>query len=433
MDFAWLMYEAVKLLNCIIEIFLVYMFLRSLFPVYEKRRYVRWAEAGICTGIIFFVNHLEMPFVNLVCVPLIYMLIIWLIYWIRFNLNVLYVIFYYTILVITEFVVWHFFHIFGIDVTVKDHTWAFRLLLEKCLIYLALVIIRKNHRYAPDKEGYPILKNLLILPVSVLILLNGFLLANQHRMGYLLIYLGSAALLVSNIAYFLIMDKLLLREKDIQDNEMRKLKAELERSHYRHIDEINQEYAEYIHEMRHIVKAIEDFVNAQNDESLKKFSSEASKLLKRKSPADKKMYIEDPIVNGMLVERMKEANKNGIRFKPDIQKGVSLDFMDETDKIRILGNLLDNALEAAGKCEHGYVNMSLYIQTDSTIILRVINNFSHKNQKQEGIFMSIKSGGRRHGFGLQKVKELAGRYKGSLKIEEENERFTAIVSLRNMY
>lgn len=53
MDFAWLMYEAVKLLNCIIEIFLVYMFLRSLFPVYEKRRYVRWAEAGICTGIIF--------------------------------------------------------------------------------------------------------------------------------------------------------------------------------------------------------------------------------------------------------------------------------------------------------------------------------------------------------------------------------------------
>lgn len=198
MDFAWLMYEAVKLLNCIIEIFLVYMFLRSLFPVYEKRRYVRWAEAGICTGIIFFVNHLEMPFVNLVCVPLIYMLLIWLIYRIRFNLNVLYVIFYYTILVITEFVVWHFFHIFGIDVTVKDHTWAFRLLLEKCLIYLALVIIRKNHRYAPDKEGYPILKNLLILPVSVLILLNGFLLANQHRMGYLLIYLGSAALLVNS-------------------------------------------------------------------------------------------------------------------------------------------------------------------------------------------------------------------------------------------
>ena len=47
--------------------------------------------------------------------------------------------------------------------------------------------------------------------------------------------------------------------------------------------------------------------------------------------------------------------------------------------------------------------------------------------------MSIKSGGRRHGFGLQKVKELAGRYKGSLKIEEENERFTAIVSLRNMH
>ena len=93
MDFAWLMYEAVKLLNCIIEIFLVYMFLRSLFPVYEKRRYVRWAEAGICTGIIFFVNHLEMPFVNLVCVPLIYMLLIWLIYRIRFNLNVLYVIF----------------------------------------------------------------------------------------------------------------------------------------------------------------------------------------------------------------------------------------------------------------------------------------------------------------------------------------------------
>ena len=47
------------------------------------------------------------------------------------------------------------------------------------------------------------------------------------------------------------------------------------------------------------------------------------------------------------------AGESKVAYEVDIQPGLCLDFINETDKIRIFGNLLDNALEACGKLSPG--------------------------------------------------------------------------------
>ena len=330
---------------------------------------------------------------------------------------------------ITEFVFHQIYRLLGLDIAALDFKWIFRLAAEKIFCFTIVQVLRKKQSFVKDTEYYPVLKYLFVFPISSLILLNGFLLLDQYWIGYFLICLGSILLVISNAINFSLVDKLLIAEKASKDNEILRLKTNFERNHYQRMEEINREYAGYVHEMRHIVQTIKQFAEVENTGALKELSLEASALLTRERPFIKKVYINDPIINTMILEYENKAEKQDIDFKIDIQPGVSLDFVSETDKIRIIGNVLDNALDVASLCEKGYVSISIYVGNEEIVILRVINSFAHKNEKNGNQFLSTKKDGRRHGFGLQMVERLSVKYNGMFNIKEENGKFVAMLIL----
>lgn len=421
--------EIVKILNCAFEIFILYSFLELVFPVYEQRKNIKYMDAGICTALIFLVNSIGSSYLNLIGVPIVFILFTGLVFRIRPILNILYTLFAYMVFAITEFVFHQIYRLLGLDIAALDFKWIFRLAAEKIFCFTIVQVLRKKQSFVKDTEYYPVLKYLFVFPISSLILLNGFLLLDQYWMGYFLICLGSILLVISNAINFSLVDKLLIAEKASKDNEILRLKTNFERNHYQRMEEINREYAGYVHEMRHIVQTIKQFAEVENTGALKELSLEASALLTRERPFIKKVYINDPIINTMILEYENKAEKQDIDFKIDIQPGVSLDFVSETDKIRIIGNVLDNALDAASLCEKGYVSISIYVGNEEIVILRVINSFAHKNEKNGNQFLSTKKDGRRHGFGLQMVERLSVKYNGMFNIKEENGKFVAMLIL----
>lgn len=425
---------AVKYLNCLFEVLLLYIFFEAIFPAYEDRRRIVFLESVICAAMIFLVNRAESPLLNLIGVPCIYMLFTWMVFRIRLKLSVPYILFYYIIFAITEFVVLHIYKALEIGVTLEGPRWMFRLFMEKMAVFIIVQAIRKIHRHSPKEGNYPILASLFILPVSALILLSGFLLTGSSAYGYYFVCLGSILLIVSNIVNFWAVEKLLAAETQTKNNEMVALKTELERNHYRRLEEVNQEYAKHLHEMRHIAQTINHFLELEDGEDLRKLALEATSMLEQGSILQKKVYCADPILNAVFMEREKMARESGVGYEVDIQPGVCLDFLNETDKIRIFGNLLDNALEAAGRCGsgEGYVKASLYMGNSDMMVFRLINNFAHKNKKAGNRFLTTKRDKRVHGFGLQNVEELARKYHGFFGITEEKDQFIVMLALSTM-
>ncbi|NBI70132.1 GHKL domain-containing protein [Clostridiaceae bacterium] len=432
MSAVWCIRQLVMLVNCALDIYILYIFIETLFPIYEEQRCVRRAEAIICTGIIFLINHLQMPFVNMVCVPLICMLFVWLVFRISFRLNLLYVMFFYGTWAIVEFAFWSIYHFMGISVTEQNAHWVIRLMLEKLCGLIILQAFKKRNLHVMSKENDPKLKSLLVLPVTVLIMLSGVFLTDKNLTGYILICVGSFVLIWSNISYFLMVDKMILMEKKTWDDKMMQVKSHLEHIHYQRMDEINQEYAEHVHEMRHITKVIARFSETEKDASLRALSSEASMLLEKKRQGKKRMYFTDPILNAILIEREEAARRDGIRMEIVVEPGISVQFVNETDKIRLFGNLLDNAIEAAGECENGYVNVKFSRGSGEIIVFKVINNFRHVNKKSGETLLSTKKEHRRHGFGLKKARELAAQNNATLCLKEEDGRFMAVLVMNNM-
>lgn len=432
MNIEQILYQIIMYLNCIFEIYLLYNFLQVLFPLYEDRKWMMWLEAFGCITAIFLINHLGMPLINTFCVPLIYLMFVWLIFRLSLKVSLPYCVFYYLILAISEFAFMYIYPLLGINVSEINLGRVLLLMIQDILRFMMIQLIKQMHHIPYQKSSYKYTKSLYTLPVAAMILLNGFIVPDKHPYGDILVSVGCIMLIVSNITIFSVVEKLLHAQKIIKDNEMIVLKTSLEKQHFQRMEEMNEEYAGYIHDMRHILKTIGYLSESENNEAMKRLSVEAAELLQTKSPLERKKYIDDPITDAIFSEREKAAKDKGIRFEADIKNGTDISFISDIDKIRIFGNLLDNALEAAAACDDGYISVDLHQGNESIVIFCIKNNFKHKNNKKGNAYLSIKDDKARHGLGLKNVEELSVKYNGIMKIFEEEETFTVTLILSNV-
>lgn len=427
-----LLYKCAMYLSCVCEVFLLCWFLQSIFPVYEDRRSIRMVLTAGCAAIIYTVNGLGIPSMNLICGLCVFEIYIWLTFRVGWRRHILYLVFIFVLFIITEFVFLYVYRVLGIDMKTPGFGRVCILFTEK-LFELAIVqVLRRKCRYLSGNTGVSKAKNLFIQPVSVWLLLNGILLWGQSPLDRMCIFAGGILSIISCIADFALVDQLLEAEHSAKEKELLQLKTALEQDHYRRMDKVNREYAGYLHEMRHIVQTIQQFSESENKGELNKLSAEASGLLDRKSLLDTRIYLKDPIANAILTERAQTAREKNIRYDVSVQPGLSMDFVDETDKIRILGNLIDNALEAAEKCADGYVLLDLHMENDSLLILKVINSVQQQDVKKRFRYLTTKEDWKRHGFGLKNVNELADKYYGLFDITEEKNEFIALLALSNV-
>lgn len=432
MDISRIMYEPIMFLNCIFEVFLLYNFLAGMFPLYEERKWgIRLKALGFILT-IFIINNLEIPLLNLFCIPILYMLFVWVIFRIEFKLNVVFVIFYYVILAVTEFVFQHIYRALGIDLTEVGFSRIFVMTIEKIFEFVVIQAVRKRNMVSSEGRNYNHLKSLFVLPISTLVLLNGFLSMHKQPYGYFLICLGGVLIIVSNILNFSIVERLLESENAIRVNEMLQLKTTMEQNHYRRMEEINAAHAEYIHEIRHLVKTMKRLAETEEGSTLKALSSEAAELMNKNNLLNRINYMEDPIMNAIFMEREQSAKDRNLSYQIQIQPDLDISFISDLDKIRIFGNLLDNALEAAAVCKDGYVSARLYKSNEFIVVFLVENNFCPNTNKKGVSYLTTKSDQMKHGFGIRNVEELAEKYNGMLKISEEADTFLVTLVLSSV-
>ncbi len=128
------------------------------------------------------------------------------------------------------------------------------------------------------------------------------------------------------------------------------------------------------------------------------------------------IYTENVAVNYMLNSKIDESKIYDINWKLDIRVPQEIN-IDMRDMGTVLGNILDNAIEACSMLENGekviIVNMSYQ---KGNIVMCV------KNPKNvSGIAMNTwKRDKENHGLGLQSVRKIVDKYNGIITCEDKN-------------
>ncbi|MGI6192509.1 MAG: sensor histidine kinase [Christensenellales bacterium] len=127
-----------------------------------------------------------------------------------------------------------------------------------------------------------------------------------------------------------------------------------------------------------------------------------------------------PAVNALLQAKANICDSKGIRFEMDIATRLETLPIEQWEFCRILGNLIDNAVEAqeAEKIESPSIRVSL-TDVKGAIVLSVFNNGTKVPEEiRHSIFMpdvSTKGAGR--GMGLAIVKKIAESAGGGVSLE----------------
>lgn len=134
------------------------------------------------------------------------------------------------------------------------------------------------------------------------------------------------------------------------------------------------------------------------------------------------------VVDALLYQKKKEAKEQHIRWESDMQvpKGCGI---GDFDFCVIIGNILDNAIEACGKLAPE-AEKFIAIQSGvkkSFFLLEAKNSTGLKDISC--ITCTDKENPEGHGMGLANIMETAGKYDGAVKTELEGQVFTISVLL----
>ena len=135
------------------------------------------------------------------------------------------------------------------------------------------------------------------------------------------------------------------------------------------------------------------------------------------------------VLSAILNSKAQDCALSGVTFTTELN--VPLWTMNDYDTVVILGNLLDNAITAAEKCESPYVHLILR-QVDSYLDIDCTNNHCEALNFSNGIYYTTKEEHKElHGLGLAGIRRAVNRVNGTLDIDHTDDTFHVLVSFPN--
>lgn len=139
-------------------------------------------------------------------------------------------------------------------------------------------------------------------------------------------------------------------------------------------------------------------------------------------------------IDSLLNYKLEEARRRQIAVRWKVQTTGMIRILDG-DLNMLLGNLLDNALEAAEKVEMNKRVLSFGLNSDGGVFSFEIKNTclpiaGWEERSKRGLRLKTdKKNAREHGFGLGQVRRVVKKYQGKLEIRLEEEAFYVSVVL----
>ena len=177
--------------------------------------------------------------------------------------------------------------------------------------------------------------------------------------------------------------------------------------------------------MKHQHLLLEDYlVRGKKDEALS-YLKEMNQSMERTS---ENRYSGFTVIDFMLDYKIQTAKKEGIDFFLDVQ--ILFCPLKRDEMCILLGNLLDNAIEAVRGLDRENREIRVRMMTPNNMFLLEIQNpYEGVRKKVQERYLTTKSDHNLHGLGLDSVKRIVEKNGGFLEISDENQIFQVNVTL----
>ena len=135
------------------------------------------------------------------------------------------------------------------------------------------------------------------------------------------------------------------------------------------------------------------------------------------------------VIDSILNDKQRTAEQKKIQLHINVALPKDLE-IDAFDYTVVLGNLLDNAIQASDLLMPEKRWIELEIKYDvGMVIIYVKNNYNGKVKYDNGVLKTTKHQSEQHGFGMQNIKKIVEKNEGFIKIKYDESVFEVTVML----
>ncbi len=198
----------------------------------------------------------------------------------------------------------------------------------------------------------------------------------------------------------------------------------IQEEQYRHICTNIENSRRMNHDLRHHLVTLQAFLQSGRTQDACDYLEQ---YLNSTQQPDLTQLCHNPVVNMVVGYYQSLALRNDIQFHVRIQIPEELSVSD-IDLSVILGNLLENAIDAAshGTAEERFIRFHM-LCSGKMLAITVDNGFSGDVQKAEGRYLSSKPN--HSGLGLQNIEMIANKYDGGVEFTHDPHVFHSSVML----
>lgn len=242
---------------------------------------------------------------------------------------------------------------------------------------------------------------------------------NPGQTPILLLMIGLMGLMYANIFQILYVQQkaaFFIEEDRRQEQQTRLLRNELEAER-----QSVEDARRYRHDLHHHAMVVLSYLEEGNVEDAKHYLGIFRKYMDDAVPV---RYCSNTAVNALMRISNRRCALSEVDFRVEGDVPVLLP-LTEPETVAVFGNLLENACDASGQCQNGY----LYIKSEirqSILYIEVRNSVSGKVAFVGDYPKSAKRSG---GVGIHSINKILKRHDGMLSCRQEGEMFLTRIVL----
>lgn len=214
------------------------------------------------------------------------------------------------------------------------------------------------------------------------------------------------------------------------EKELAKLKSEQAELLEREYTTLNNAYginAKLFHDLHNHIGVLRQLLSHSKTDEAMQYLDELQTPVKEMMDT---VWTGDETVDYLINSKAVTAEENGIKYQVQVEFPRRTN-LQSADLCAILGNLLDNALEAAKQIpssEQRWIQLTIR-RINQMLIIKVENSFLTLPVKKNGALKTLKDENGLHGWGLKSAQAAAEKYDGMVQVSYAGNRFRAVATI----
>ncbi len=211
----------------------------------------------------------------------------------------------------------------------------------------------------------------------------------------------------------------------LTDRRISLYQSDLMEKHCQEVENMYRQTRGWRHDYHNHIQTMKAYLIMGNLDKLASYLNELDTDL---TAVDTVIKTGNIMIDAVLNSKISLAKSRGITVdaKAIVPKNLSV---SEIDLSLIIGNLMDNAMEACMKTEKNKRFIRVYIDIlKGQLYIYIMNSTSGKLKKSGKLYLSTKNQ-KYHGFGLMRMDKVVDRYQGYVDRQDEEDVFVTEIML----